>query len=336
MGFGQGIFLLPFLVLFFMYMSWKLSIYYYQSLFLKKEEAAQTAHRFTIAFIRVIVIMLVIFSAIGGGAMIIQNNPNALASIPSTNNFLMKIDQPIFNTYLPFWFQLSSNPYKPLFDKMSELLIYAYHSLSYLFGLTLLLLVFINARLCVRLITGFAVCAFISLPFWYFFPATSPVIAYLHPPSAIDIPGDISPVLNDYRPNEALQNFIDSRVESNSDGPYTTIPSMHIAWVAALVFYVIIAWRPFAIIALPYLFLNIISTIYTLQHYTADIVAGLIIAALAIIITKRLKPEKEKSIAFILTIIQADIFFMKKRLKLLARNIARLIFGKPKLAAESD
>lgn len=331
MGFGQGIFLLPFLALFFGYMCWKLSIYYYESLLLKKDQSAQTAYRFTAAFIRVTVIMLIMFSAIGGSAIAVQYNPRALAIIPSANHFLMKIDQPIFNTYLPFWFQLSTNPYKPLFDKMSVLLIYSYHSLSYLFGLALLLLALINGRFCARLISSFAVCAFIGLPFWYFFPATSPIIGYLHPPSEINIPDEISLVLNDYQPNETLQKFIDNRVESNSDGPYTTIPSMHIAWVTVLIFYVIVAWHPLAIIGIPYFFLNIISTVYTLQHYTADIVAGLIVAALAIAITKRIKPEREKSIALIIEVIQADTLFAKKKLRLLAQNIRLLVFGKSKL-----
>lgn len=328
--------MLPFLVLFFGYLCWKLLIYYYQSLSVKEEKTEQAAYRFTIAFIRITVIILVMFSAIGGGAIIINNNPNALAAIPSVNHFLMKIDQPIFNTYLPFWFQLSTNPYKPLFDKMSELLIYTYHSLSYLFGLILLLLVFVNARFCVRLISSFALCTFISLPFWYIFPATSPVIAYLHPSSEIDIPSDISPVLNDYQPNEALQKFFEIRTESSPDGPYTTIPSMHIAWVTVLIFYAIAAWRPLAIIGIPYFFLNIISTVYTLQHYTADIVAGLIVAALAIAITKRIKPEKEKSIALIIAVIQEDTLPIKKRLRLLAQKTKYLILGNPKFVEESD
>jgi membrane-associated phospholipid phosphatase len=269
------------------------------------------------------------------GAIIIESNPNAQEIVPSTNNILMKIDQSFFHTYLPFWFQLSTNPAKPMFDKMSELLIYTYHSLGYLFGFTLLLLIIINGHSCVRLICSFAVCAFISMPFWYLFPATSPVIAYLHPPSEINIPSDISLVLSNYQPNEALQNFIDSRVRSNSTGPYTTIPSMHIAWVTVLVFYTITAWRPLAIVGIPYFFLNILSTVYTLQHYTADIVAGLIIAALATVITKRIKPEKEKSIAFILKIIHTDTILFKKKLKLFEQATTSLIFGKPKSFKES-
>ena len=336
LGFGQGIFLLPFLMLFFFYMFWKISFYYAKTLALKEEKTAKTANRLFMASFRVTMILLVMLCAIGAGAIVIQNNPNALESIPSANHFLMKIDQPIFHTYLPFWFQLSSNPYKSLFDKMPGLLIFTYRSLSYFFGLALILLTLINPRFCVQLIASFAVCAFISLPIWYVFPATSPVIAYLYPPSEISIPGDISSMLNDYQPNETLQNFFKNRTESNPDGPYTTIPSMHIAWVTVLIFYAIVAWRPLAIIGIPYFFLNILSTVYTLQHYTADIVAGLVVAALAIAITKRLKPEKEKSIAVILEVIQADILFMKKKLKLLAQIIRCLIFGNPKLVKEPD
>ena len=318
-------------------MCWKLLVHYYQFLFLKKEEKpAQTTHRLTATFVRVTIMLIIMFGAIGGGTIIIQNNPNAVASIPSVNYFLMKIDQPIFNTSLPLWFQLSTNPYKPLFDKASVLLIYTYYSLSYLFGLTLLLLALVNARSCVKLIASFAVCAFISMPFWYLFPATSPVIAYLYPASETVIPRDITPVLNNYQPNEDLQNFFKLRTAANSNGPYTTIPSMHIAWVTVLVFYTAIAWRPLAIIGIPYFFLNTLSTVYTLQHYTADILAGLIVAVLAIVIIKRIKPEKVKSIAFILETVQDDTAFIKKKLGLFMQKTEHLLSRKSKLIKESD
>ena len=323
--FGKGSFLMFLLMPAGTYLVWRISTIAITKRIPKKlANNGVSVKRLIISTLITLFIFAISIKLSVAGIFILDNaEQTRQLDIISANNYLMEMDKKIFNLYPPFWLQSNANQLKPALDAVSAFLIWIYLKLSAILTFAFIAIIITRTKLALRMYTAIILCVLISLPFWYFYPATSPVIGYLYPPNNIQIPDSISSALADYHPNQALEEFFQRRLATSSSGPVTTIPSIHAAWATVLVYFGVIAWPPLIIIGAPYFILNILASTYTLQHYVVDLIAGTIVAGIAIAISYRLQVEKIKSVKDILDLIEEDKKEAKKWLLSLPGRFSR-------------
>lgn len=207
--------------------------------------------------------------------------------IVAVNAALMKADKAFFGVYPPFWFHDASNPSKPFFDAYGRVLLEIYRNLSLVLGAILIALFAINYNILLRFLTAFFVAVAISFPFWYVFPALSPMEGYMYNVVNAEFPDEISALIARYQPTPALSAYFNhiKSITTPRDKTFfaiTTIPSMHVAWGLMAAFFSIRALPLLAFVLFPYALLNTLSVIYVMQHYAVDIAAGALVSALAI------------------------------------------------------
>jgi membrane-associated phospholipid phosphatase len=156
------------------------------------------------------------------------------------------------------------------------------------------------------------------LPIWYAFPATTPRDAFWLNRNTATYGEDIEIALNDYQPNKQLNSFLNREgliTIPDDTIPITSMPSMHIAWSTVVLYFSWIIGWPLLIFIIPYYILNFAATMFTLQHYAVDTIGGLLVAIIAILISKIIYPIKPVSKPTLTTIIQKDLAIFKQWLK---------------------
>lgn len=214
-------------------------------------------------------------------------------SASSASTILMNLDMNIFGSYLPIRLnQIITSTF------LSNLILKSYMYLNYVFCIILLGTMLRNIYLLRKLIFSIFIACLIGIPFWFFVPAVAPDSMYRLNIFNNDIPVIISNEIDNtnFLPNTKdtfleLENFwID---KSGGSLGTSTFPSMHSAWGVIITIVAIELWAPLVIIMLPWLILELIGTMYTLQHYAVDTVFGIIIGIISYIIASRfLKYEK--------------------------------------------
>ncbi|MFH1866950.1 MAG: phosphatase PAP2 family protein [Patescibacteria group bacterium] len=312
--------LLPFLIFLFIYLAWKLLVILLNWLIWKNQsslEQIKVIIKFSIIFIIIISLTMTIIVITVNWV----NNSADLTWLESNNLSLMKLDKTLFGTYLPFWLQSETNPLKPLFDYLTPTLITTYRLLSGVLSAVLLLTLVKNIRYFYGLLLTVVLSVIFSLPFWFSYPALTPREALWHNILLTPIPATIQTDLNNYQPNPILNNYLNhAKKIKNHDSrqlTITTIPSLHVAWVTAILYFGVQAWPLLAIVLVPYFILNFLATIFTLQHYAVDSWAGIIISILAIVlakilIKKILPATMKRSIS---DLIANDLAFLKQQLQ---------------------
>ncbi|TAK95046.1 phosphatase PAP2 family protein [Patescibacteria group bacterium] len=199
------------------------------------------------------------------------------------------LDRQIFGVDVPFWLQQSNNPWKSFFDAIGPLTIAVYKGLGILIGLTACVTLMTKFSVFLRFGIGFLLAIIISLPVWYAFPAIIPMERYLENTSGAPIPMPTQTALNQYAPSPALHEFIGEVREVQSGGTQgvTTMPSMHVAWALIASFCLFQLWKPTLILTVPYNILNMLATVYTLEHYAIDIFGGIVVAVTVLWLTNR-------------------------------------------------
>ncbi|MEX1997704.1 MAG: phosphatase PAP2 family protein [Candidatus Andersenbacteria bacterium] len=315
--FGQAHFLLIFFVVLIEYLCWKMGTQLVEFYFFKDSSARAKARRVLAATLRLTALLLILFFLIGIGIETINTYPDTRADITTHNHTLMEADRMLFGTYPPLWLQATTNPWKPWFDTTAPLLLVAYNSLSVVLGLMLIFLAVVNGRLFAQMFAVFILSLLLSMPLWYLYPALSPLEGYVHPVGTPIISGEVATLLAHYQPNPRLDKFLERilALRAQDDERFlavTTIPSMHVAWVTAVVYHGWRAWRPLLAIGLPYLLLNYVATVYTLQHYAVDSLAGLLIALVAIGLTAQLRLDRLPDVRVVLDVIHDDIVQLRR------------------------
>ena len=291
MGFGQGWFIFAFFVFIFGYLAWKISM----TALTKGPERIRTLKELLGASSVILAFLTVSMFLIG----FLTHAVSKVASIEAinTNNaLLLGADRFIFSVPGPFWFQMDSNPLRRFFDFLAPVFISSYLSLSLAICFILFVVLIKSGRVTARVVFAFLLCPLISIPFWFAFPATSPLIAYQVPSAYREVSDDISVELEDYQPNQYLERFFDYRVSQNAAGPITTVPSMHIAWVTVIVYYLVLAWKRMIIPGVIYVALVNIGAVFTLQHYFVDLLAGTLVAIFAIGIVRYIPVERVSAV----------------------------------------
>ncbi|MFH1111782.1 MAG: phosphatase PAP2 family protein [Patescibacteria group bacterium] len=316
-------FLFVFLILIFLYFTWKALMLLSEWLISGNEHKksdlkilAKGVLYFTLFF----VISFIIFSA----SINWVNQQADLNIIPVNNQYLMELDKILFGSYVPFWFQDINNPYKTFFDFISPLLTFTYRLITAVIALLFIIVLAKNQTRFYQFFLAFVLCLIISLPLWYAIPALTPNYAYYQNILNNPISTPIKKALSTYKPNDNLHEFLLRKINttyiaSKNSVLITTLPSMHVAWATvALYFAIQISWW-LAIFMIPYYLLNFIATIFTLQHYAVDSLVGIIIGILAIILAKLIIRKKDSASALptISTLIQEDLKSLIKFLRTL-------------------
>lgn len=304
-GLKQVVFLALVFHILFIYILWKICI----------RNATVPARRLVGAFVRLgaIVLGLLFVIAVSLEYIAVTSMPAVREDIAMNNHALMQADAAIFGTYVPFWFQSSANSWKPLFDAVAPLLEWAYRSLGVFLGLLLLFLLFTNDRLFAQMFLSCLFSILVAFPLWYVFPAMSPVIAYWHPIVEPHPSTAVQSVLELYEPNGNLLRYMEERVALDEGFPdgflnITAIPSMHISWGTLLLYFSLAAWRPLALVIVPYVLLNMLSTVYLMQHYAVDIPAGILVALLSILLVVLLRLDRSRDVALLSELLREDLW----------------------------
>lgn len=330
-GFSQGIFLIVFFVLIGTYLAWRLAAF----------AAIGRAQPFARAVGVLLVVGAAVTALIASSVVLVTYNASSRADIPAINQALMETDRLVFGTYPPFWFQAGDNPLKPFFDALAPLLISVYNNLPIVLGLSLTALFFINGICWARMLLAFVLSLILSAPIWFLAPALSPLDAYRYPLITAEPTAEITAAITAYQPNERLQRFQEAiqslrRPEATTFYPITTIPSMHVAWATILVYFLARAWRPSLIFGLPYAALNLLATLYTLQHYAVDLPAGLAASLVAILLANSVDPQRAASVRLIIAQAQSDARRATQPLRVGAAYLRQLWQATPAEAAGKE
>jgi len=176
---------------------------------------------------------------------------------------------------------------------VDALSISAYDVLIPLASIFFIYAIFFQQSLLRRFILFFFISAAIAIPFWFTVPALSPYHFYTRDISLSDTAVPAAEQLAAYHPSPALASAISfvskPQVGIGSYKDITNFPSMHAAWGAGLTYFGILALGAGAsVVLVPWFFLEMAGALITGEHYAVDLVAGILVAVVAIWITDRL------------------------------------------------
>jgi membrane-associated phospholipid phosphatase len=211
------------------------------------------------------------------------------ARLAAASDWCSNLDRVLFTVDVPFWFQQDGSTVKLIMDKLGFILIWAYVALTPLMALAINITLALHFQTFLRLSASFIAVIFLSLPIWYMCPALIPAERYLDNILSINPPTAITQSIAAYKPSETLKAF-QTKMRVTRVGPtqgVTTMPSMHVAWAFIIAFFLSQLSRKTLLFTVPYNLLNAVAAIYTLEHYAIDILAGALVAALAIALVNR-------------------------------------------------
>ncbi len=210
--------------------------------------------------------------------------------IVRNTQWIMQSENAVFGTWLPLWFQSSGNVAKPFFDMLGPLLVLAYTSLVFVMGSFLVIFLATSSRRCYEMILAFCISIIISLPFWYGFPVLRPLDMYVDNITDTVLSSEIRVMTENYAPNANLAAFLDRVRAFRSPRHFdlTNFPSMHVAWGIMLMYFAMEISLWWGVVMVPYALLNTVSTVYTLEHYGLDALAGAVVILLAIFLAKKI------------------------------------------------
>jgi hypothetical protein len=250
-------------------------------------------------------------------------------SIINASELYMSMDKEIFGGIPQLWIQHFSQNY--LFD---YLLIESYCKLFLFVTIVFLGLLFFNKEQFRKFVLAFFVASFLGVPFWYWLPAVSPDDMYRRNIYSLKSVTPIQKQFEEAIKSEKLKTFlgaleqIDTKATKKKFNMVSTNPSMHVAWGGIITYYSLILWWPLGFVFIPWFLLNMISTVYTMQHYVVDLPCGLICAAIAIAISHFIfKFEKKYYVGnyapfYFITMLQSDFSYVKNKVaaKLLVKK----------------
>lgn len=238
----------------------------------------------------ILVLSLVFFTLVSQSLQKI--NVAGIEDIVARNNdVLMKIDNKIFGVYPPFWFENNSNPSQSFFNNYSCLFTATYNSITIAIAISLIIGLTKSGAIFNKILFVYILTILIGLGSWFLFPATSPLDSYIDRKPEPLYNSEINSVMENYEPSANTVKFFNETREARSSlGEKlwnTSIPSMHIVWTVIVVYSSFLVFKPLLILSVPYLILNSIATVLTLQHYMVDILAGILLAAFVIFIVEK-------------------------------------------------
>lgn len=271
-------------------------LYFLANIFLIYFLKEKKKDKFLVSFLRFFVVMAIFFASYGIILFILSKiNGQAPERIIQASDMCARWDKSIFGVDLPFWMQGKDNYLKEVFSFFSSAMVYSYNILMFIFSIVLFLSLVKSFSIFKRFLFAFVVIVAISLPVWYFIPAYTPLDMYLDNRLAHSPSPEIQKSLDNYQPNENLKFFFEElkKVQKDKSMGVSTFPSMHVGWSVIILYFCLEIWPPLLLLMIPYVMINGVSTVFTLQHYGIDVIAGVIAAIVAIYLSKLIKPSDD-------------------------------------------
>lgn len=164
-----------------------------------------------------------------------------------------------------------------------KVIFFCYNSLFLVIGLSIFTLSISKDRLKFKKLIFCLIIAFIlAFPFWVLFPIVSPSSIYFsnNVVNQREIPKEInlSQTFNYY--NNAYNQSVVGTKENYL--AVSSFPSMHVTWGIIAIWFLIEKKKYLNMLFLSWLIIEIIATIYTMQHYAIDTMFGILFAFLII------------------------------------------------------
>lgn len=281
-------------------------------LFVRKNYAAVSENAKVLRALGIVFIATLIYLAASGYVVSKIASSVDPSAINSSDAFFMRMDERVFGFYPPFWLQSDTNPWRHIFDAFAPLIVKVYETLLGVIGVVFTLLLVLDAKRFTQMAFAFAFATTLAMPFWYFLPTLSPLEGYIDNVTHAELPPDARKLIAEYRPTAAAEAHFSSVRDVRRQLPpeifaITTFPSMHVAWALVSVVFGILAWRPLAVLIVPYFVLNTVSVVYTMQHYAVDILAGIAVSAVAIACALALVKKPTGSVELATRSMQQDL-----------------------------
>ncbi|MES2437166.1 MAG: phosphatase PAP2 family protein [Patescibacteria group bacterium] len=214
--------------------------------------------------------------------------------VTEISNWYMMLDKKIFGVYPAFFIHSISYP---VFLEM--LIVYSYHA-AFLLLLGVLVFAFcMNKKVFRILILSIFISHVLGYACWALWPSIAPSEMYRLNILNAPISSDIQASVENMKLSENLTQEID-KIDSFWIDPagkllsVSTNPSMHIVWAILVLYAAMSLWRPSGYILVPWFILNMLGTLFTIQHYGIDIIAGLVLGVATVYIVQKLLRYEER------------------------------------------
>lgn len=221
--------------------------------------------------------LVFISTAIGVATFWISHEHIARASA-----WLMDADRAVFGLYPTLWFQSTTNAFKSFFDTTAPIFFFTYNFILPMITITLLLFLFCDGRRLKVFLLSFVLSTYCAMPIWFFLPAVTPNDAFINKDAKVVVMqnDDVKRALFHYSPNSKLTDIFITFGNKSAIPSITTFPSMHVAW-GFLIAILLFGWRWYVgLFEFLWEGVNILATVYTMQHYALDALAGICVALL--------------------------------------------------------
>ena len=237
---------------------------------------------------------------------------------------LSKWDFALFGTHPPFAIQ------SWLHNIWGDLALYSYSYFTVSITLVFFGTLFTNEKLFRKFALSIILILILSAPIWYLLPAICPYEVYVLNLLGTDrssLPRADVISSASYQANlivflqEAFQHWSQANLKQWA---VTCFPSMHIGWGVLVVYFGCRLWKCFALVLIPFFLLNLVGTIYTLNHYAVDLPPGILSGLLAAWIAENwVERSAEKNERF-------------QCIKLIQRDIAKLLSLLPQFSSHNS
>ena len=286
-----------FIDIFFLYLFFKIGFFLHKKILPSQKEESKEKIYFSkkdwqglFSFLKISFLILLSFSL----ASLLNGKLTKITQERLISEGVLKWDEKIFGNSPVFWLNSSDNPYRPLLKIISPLAVNSFFSLSLLMSIFFFLFYLEKNNYFFK---GFVISSFLILlfafPLWYFFPAHSPLNAFIAPEKIKK---------ENYKPLEKIKTLQEKLWQEQKENlPVSTFPSMHWGWGTILIYYLLRKKKFSLFFTLPWFFFLALGSLILGCHYFVDGVVGILLAILSIILSeklisfeRRVKKEREE------------------------------------------
>lgn len=243
----------------------------------KKTNFSKEDWRGFIIFLKTVFLIIISFSL---SAML-----NGVLSMATKNRLIneniLEWEKKIFGDSPVFWLNARNNPYRNFLKVLAPLAINCFFSLSFLMSFSFFCFYLDKKNYFFKiLVIASFLLLLLSFPLWYFFPAHSPLNAFIFQKEIKD---------ENYQPFEKIKNFQEKLWQEQKESPpVSTFPSMHWGWGVILVYCFFRKKSGTLFLTFPWFFLMALGSLFLGCHYLIDGILGIFLAFISIILAELL------------------------------------------------
>ena len=255
--------------------------------------------------------------------ILLFNTVNPLR-VATASAILTRTDYMLFGTYP--WLALHSF----ITSKLLETFIFqSYLVTGFVGGFLAVILALCSTRSFRKFVLAFFFAYMIGIVFWIAIPAISPDAMYrahiLNTPIPQSIQEQLSATHFSPLSKKTMGDIQDRWTDPESQSfAVSTFPSMHAAWGIVIAVIAIELWAPLAIVFIPYVFFELVGTVFTLQHYAVDTLFGIMVGFVALWLAERLLQYEEKCF-----LNRHDIFSSYRHVQEYVRSVWKRLYKIP-------